>query len=179
MSSADPESTTFHSTTSEDRVAPLRGPAVVNVGRTPWLVAGALGLLALSAIVVVSFLSAVNDHARLHRLQSAGIDVSIKVLNCTGNIGGSGSNSAGYTCRGSYRVDHVAFNELIGDKTTLSPAGATLSGVVDPAKHSTVVLASAIKNAHASLVNFVTPLVLALLVVVLARALWRVTRRRP
>lgn len=178
MSDADQEFQTFRATTSENRVAPLRGPAVVDVGRTPWLIAGVLALLALAVIVVVSFLSALNDHARLHRLQSAGIDVSVKVLNCTGNIGGSGSNGAGYTCRGSYQVNHVAFNELIGDKTTLSPTGTTLAGVVDPAKHSTVVLASAIKNAHASLANFITPLVLALLVVVLARALGRVARRR-
>ncbi|MDE3107075.1 MAG: hypothetical protein KGJ42_02840 [Acidobacteriota bacterium] len=162
------------------RVAPLRGATTTSVGRAPWLVAGAFGIVVLAVIAVVSLLSATNDRARLHRLQSEGIAVAVKVVTCTGNIGGSGSTSAGYSCRGSYVVGHQSFTERVGSKTTFSPPGTILKGVADPRQPSTVVLASALKDAHVSLGSFLAPLVLALVTLALSVALGRdvIGRRR-
>src|SRR5665213_2650707 len=86
----------------DDHVASLRGATAVSVGRRAKLVAGSLGLVALAAVLVVSFLSVTNDNARIDRMKANGIPVTVTVTNCRGNIGGSGSNSAGFTCRGDY-----------------------------------------------------------------------------
>jgi hypothetical protein len=90
-----------------------------------------------------------------------------------GNIGGSGSNAAGYTCHGSYRVDGVRYVEIIGSKTTQSPAGTEVRAVADPNRPSTVELASAVARSTSSSSVYVVPSILALVFVVLALALLR------
>ena len=50
---------------------------------------------------------------------------------CLGQLGGSGSNAAGYQCRGSFTIDGRHYNEIIPG-TTLLPLGTTVRGVIDP-----------------------------------------------
>src|ERR1700689_1494602 len=114
---------------SEPRdVSSLRGPEAQPIGRNFWLVAGTLLIAVLAVIVTVSFISAANDNSRIDRLKSHGVSVVVTVTNCVGNIGGSGSNAAGYTCRGEYDVRGAAYREVIGSKTTFSAAGSTVRG---------------------------------------------------
>jgi hypothetical protein len=157
-------------------VSSLRGPAVQPIGRRFWNVAGALVITVLAVIVVVSFISAMNDNARIARLRSHGIPVLVTVTDCVGNIGGSGSNAAGYTCRGTYHLDHVTYHEVIGSKTTLSTAGTTVRCVADPARPSTIELTSAVASSSTSRSTYVVPGLLTLLLVALVMLIYR--RRR-
>jgi hypothetical protein len=166
------------SANSEPRdVTSLRGAEAQRLGRRFWLVAGTLVFAALAVSIVVSFVSAANDNARIDRLKSHGVDVVVTVTNCVGNVGGSGSNAAGYTCQGAYRVDGVAYHEVIGAKTTLSPAGSKVRGVADPARPSTVELASAVATSTASSSAYVVPSLLLLLFVALSVVSLRRWRR--
>jgi hypothetical protein len=160
-------------------VSSLRGPEVQPIGSQFWLIAGALLISVLALVVIVSFISAANDNARIDRLKLHGISVNVIVTNCVGNIGGSGSNAAGYTCQGEYRVHGVVYHEVIGSKTTLSTTGSKVRGVADPARPSTVELASAVTSSSASPSVYVVPSLLALLLVILATFLWRRWRSSP
>ena len=139
-----------------------------------WKITVAL-IAVLAVVVTVSFISAVNDNARIDRLKSHGVSVIVTVTNCVGNIGGSGSNAAGYTCRGEYHVHGVAYHEVIGSKATLSAPGRKVRGVADPARLSTVELASAVASSSASPSVYVVPSLLTLLFAV---SVFLVLRRR-
>lgn len=161
----------------DDRATSLRGPAPVSVSRRFWLFAGAFGLAVVAAVLVVSLLSVTNDNARIDRMKTHGIPVTITVTSCIGNIGGSGSNSAGYTCRGDYTVGGATYREIIGSMATFSALGTTVRGVVDPSHHGTVVLSSAVRNSSASPSRYVAPGLLGIVLVALTLALRRVARR--
>jgi hypothetical protein len=151
----------------------LRGPDARSISGRFWYLAGALLLTVFAVIVVVSFLSASNDNARIDRLKDHGVVVTVTVTNCVGNIGGSGSNAAGYTCHGSYSVRGVRYREIIGSKTTLSARGVQLRAVADPAHPSTIELASKVRTSSSSTSVYVVPSVLALLFLLLTFALFR------
>jgi hypothetical protein len=154
----------------------LRGPDARPIGARFWLVTATLLLCVFAVIIVVSFISAYNDNARIDRLKNHGIAVTVTVTSCVGNIGGSGSNAAGYTCRGSYRVDGVRYVEVIGSKSTPSDTGTQVRGVVDPSRRSTVELTSAVRASSSSLSAYFVPGLLAVLLVIATFALRR--RRR-
>ncbi|MGA2294740.1 MAG: hypothetical protein ABSG24_05890 [Acidimicrobiales bacterium] len=158
-------------------VSSLRGAAGASVGRRFWLVAGALGLVVFTAALVVGFLSVAHDHARVERLKDHGIPVTVTVIDCIGNVGGSGSNGAGYTCRGHYTVGATSYRELIGSMTTFSASGTKVRAVADPAHHSSVTLASAVEASSTSSGSFVVLGLLSLGLVALTLALIRVARR--
>jgi hypothetical protein len=149
----------------------LRGPDARSINGRFWFVTGALLLVIFALIIVVSFISATNDNARIDRLKNHGVSVAVTVTSCVGNIGGSGSNAAGYTCRGSYRVNGVRYLEIIGSKTTLSITGTKERAVVDPARPSTIELASAVQTSSSSSSVYLVPSLLALSFVVLTLAL--------
>jgi hypothetical protein len=158
-------------------VSTLRGPTARPIGRRFWLVAGAILIAVLTILVAISFVSAVSDNARIDRLRTHGVPVVVTVTNCVGNIGGSGSNGAGYTCRGAYRVGGVTYHEVIGSKTTLSTVGSTVHCVADPSRPSTIELASAVAASSSSPSHYLVPSLLALVTISLAAILLR-TRRR-
>lgn len=167
------------STTREARVSSLRGAEARTLGRRFWLIAGTLVLLVFAAALALSFVSVTNANARINRLKSHGIPVTVTVVNCVGNLSGSGSNVSGYQCRGTYRISGETFTEPIGFKTTYSPSGTAISGLVDPSRHNSVALASAVRKSTASSSGYIPPGVLTVALIALALALRRVARRRP
>jgi uncharacterized protein (TIGR03382 family) len=161
-------------TVSEARnTAVLRGAEARPIGRKFWLVAGTILCAALAVIVVVSFVSAINGSARINRLRTHGVPVTVTVTNCDGNIGGSGSNAAGYTCRGTYRIHGVRYQEIIGSKATFSAPGSTVRAVADPDRPSTIELSSAVASSSPSPWAYGVPSILALLLAALAVVLFR------
>jgi hypothetical protein len=157
----------------EHIVSTLRGAAAQPIGRQFWNVTGILLIAALAIIVIISFVSAVNDIARINRLKFHGVPVVVTVTNCAGNIGGSGSNAAGYTCRGVYEIKGNTYHEIIGSKATLSTAGSEVRCVADPARPSTIELTSAVASTSTSAAPFVVPSLLALLLLTLVVTLFR------
>jgi hypothetical protein len=149
-------------------VSNLRGAEARQFSRTFWTIAGAILCVVLAVVITVGFLSAARDNARIERLKSHGVLVTVTVSNCVGNIGGSGSNAAGFTCRGTYQVGGVRYREVIGSKTTFSSSGSLVRGVADPVRPSTIELASAVKASSTSASKYIVPSLLTLLLGALA-----------
>lgn len=145
----------------------LRGPDARSINGRFWFVTGAFLLALFALVIIVSFISATNDNARIERLKHHGVAVAVTVTSCVGNIGGSGSNSAGYSCHGSYRLNGVDYREIIGSKTTSSSAGTKVRAVADPARPSTIELASYVHASSSSASVYLVPSLLALSFVVL------------
>jgi hypothetical protein len=146
----------------------LRGATAPRIDVRFWRLAGATLLAVFAVIVIVSFLSASNDNSRIERMKNHGISVAVTVTNCAGNIGGSGSNAAGYTCQGSYQVDGVRYVETIGSMTTMAIAGTKVRAVADPQRPSTVELAATVVRSSPSSSVYVVPSLMALLAIVLS-----------
>lgn len=163
---------------SSERVAPLRGAAPAGVARRNWLFAAAVLLLLGAVAVAASTISASRDNARIDRLKTHGIAVTVTVSDCRGNLGGSGSNAVDYTCHGTYRVAGATYHEVIASMSRSRPSGTTVRGVVDPSQHSYVVLASALAGTSSSSTVFVVPALLASGLLVAAFVLVRLVRRR-
>lgn len=159
----------------------LRGPDARSINGRIWFVAGALLLALFALIIIVSLISATNDNARIERLKDHGVAVAVTVTSCVGDIGGSGSNAAGYTCHGSYRLHGVHYREIIGSKTTQSRPGTVVRAVADPAHPSTIELASRVHASSASTSVYVVPGLLALFLFVLLPVFvrrWRASQSR-
>jgi hypothetical protein len=134
-----------------------------------------LVLVALAVLTVVLFVAAAHKNTQITRLRQDGVPVAIRVSGCLGLLGGSGSNPAGYTCRGSFTLDGRRHNEAIpGD--TLHPPGTMLRGVSVPGDPALVTTASALAGEHTSWRVFILPAVLLVLLVVGVGAV--VLRRR-
>jgi hypothetical protein len=159
-------------------VVSLRGPEAQRLGGRFWTVVGVLVLVVVAVFIVVSFISAVNDNSRMERLKTHGIPVVVTVTSCTGNIGGSGSNAAGYTCYGRYRVHDERYRAIIGSKTTFSATGTRVHGVADPLHPRTIELTSAVAAWSRSSSVYVMPSVLAGLFIGLALLITRTRRSR-
>lgn len=162
---------------SHDRVAALRGAQAASIGRRFWLRAATVGLVIFAVALGLSFASALNDHARIDRMKAHGVPVTVTISNCVGNMGGSGSNVAGYVCRGTYAVEGVKYNEIISSMTTFAPPGSHVHAIADPSQHGYIALASAIKNATPSAAAFVVVIILAVVFVFLVALLFRLRRR--
>ena len=145
----------------------LRGPEAQRIGGRFWFGTGAILLIVFAVAITVSFISAAHDNSRIERLKTNGVPVVVTVTSCVGNIGGSGSNASGYTCRGAYRVKGVSYQEIIGSKSTLSSVGSTVQGIADPERPSTIELASAVARSSTSPSAYVVASVLAILFVAL------------
>lgn len=168
------ENTQAHTDAS---ISTLRGASPVGVGSRVWVVLGALCLLAFAVALVVSFVSATHDNARIDRLKTHGIAVNATVDNCIGNLGGSGSNASGYTCRSSYVVAGVTYHEVVGLMSSFSAPGAHVAVVADPSQPSTIELASAVASSSASNGAYLVPGLLSVFFVALTLGYLRLVRR--
>ena len=131
--------------TESGRVGTLRGATVSFNPRR--LVQGVLGLvmatLAITAIVLT--VAGVHSNDQINRLHTQGQPVTVTVSGCLGLLGGSGSNAAGYSCRGSYQLDEHVYRVPLPGSTFYKPGTAVPSIAVpgDPALVSPVDIVNA------------------------------------
>jgi len=161
---------------TDDRAGALRGPTPIRVGRRFWLVVGALVIVAVFAALIITTVSAASDNARITRMKDHGMGVALTVAYCTGNLSGSGTNIASYSCVGDYSVDGVKYRELVAGMTTYYATGTTVHGIVDPSKHSTVELAAALRKSNASVKSYLASGILLLTLIALTWGFARVLR---
>jgi len=171
------QATLSPSTPPSDHVASLRGPEVVTIGRKAWYRLVAVGLVLSFAALIVSVVSTAHDNSRIARMKTHGIAVSVTVTRCIGNLGGSGSNGAGYTCHGDYSIAGTTHHELIGSMTTFAASGTKVNGVADPSKPTTVILASALKKSTTSPATYFPAGFMAIVLVTLTFVFTRLARR--
>jgi len=157
-------------TTSLEPITTLRGAGVEIDARRVGRVAAGVCLAALAVSVIALFVAGVHKNAQITGLRTHGLPVQVTVTGCMGLLGGSGSNAAGYTCRGTYTMGGVRYDEVIpGD--TLRPPGTTLRGVTVPGDPSLLSTARIVDAEHASWSVFVLPAILLTLLVLVAGTL--------
>jgi len=151
-------------------VMTLRGAGVeVNV-RAVGRALFAACLATLAVLVAVLFVAAAHKNDQINRLHRDGVRVEITVTGCLGQLGGSGSNAAGYSCRGSFDLDGRRYVEGIPGNT-LYPPGTTLRAVTVPSDPALVATVRAVEGEHASWKVFILPGTLLLVLVLLVTAL--------
>ena len=162
------------------RVSTLRGPPVgeIDVRRVRVvLTIACTGVLA--ALAASLFVAGARKNAQITALHRHGVPVVVTVTSCMGLLGGSGSNVAGYTCRGSFALHgHRYLDNIPGSRDR--PPGTTLHAVTLESDPGLLTTTSQLASDRASAGVFLLPTVLVLvLVVVVVLALRRSRRRSP
>ncbi len=158
-----------------DRVATLRGAGVgtVNARRLGTIVVG-LCLLVVAVLAIAFFVAGLHKNDQTSQLRQHGVPVTITVTGCVGQLGGSGSNAAGYTCQGIYMLDGHQYTEPVPGNT-LHPPGSTLAGIAVPGDPALVTTTAVLATEHPSNGVFILPAVLlAVLVIgIVGLVVWR------
>ena len=118
--------------TDRDRpVTTLRGAGVDVDPRRAGQVVLVAALVALAVVAVVLLVAGIKKNAQADALAHHGVAVEVTVSGCSGLLGGSGSNAAGYRCQGTYAFDGRHYErDIPGD--SLLRVGAVIRGVTSP-----------------------------------------------
>jgi len=156
----------------------LRGAGVdVDPRRASQLVMGAC-LVVLLAVAMILLVAGVEKNSQANTLTHHGVTVDIKVTGCLGLLGGSGSNGAGYACKGTYTYQGRHYLQDIPG-TALHTAGSIVRGVIAPDDPGLVSTPSEVAAQPASWNVYVAPAVLFLVFVLILASLILLRRRRP
>jgi hypothetical protein len=157
-------------------VSHLRGAAVtVDPRRAARVLAGA-GVVVLAGLVAAFYWAGADHNARIHRLHRHGVPVTATVTGCLGLLGGSGSNPAGYTCRGTFVLDGRRYVEGLPGNTLRGP-GTRLRLVTVPGDPAVLDTPATVAREHPSAAVYILPSCL-LAVLVAAVTTLAVARRR-
>lgn len=153
----------------------LRGAGVdVNVRRVGQVVIG-ICFVGVAVLAVIQLVAGFQKNAQISSLRNNGVPVQIRVSGCMGLLGGSGSNAAGYDCRGTFTLDGRSYTENLPGNTLLTP-GTTLRGVSVPGDPALVSTPSIVAGEHPSWTVFAIPVILLVLLAAILGALF--VRRR-
>ena len=148
----------------------LRGAGVDVDVRRVGRVAVALCLVALAVVAVVLFVAGAHKNSQITRLRQDGVPVTVTVTGCLGLLGGSGSNAAGYACKGRFTLDGHRYVESVPGNV-LRPVGTKVRAVAvagDPPLLST---RHEVDTEHASGSVFIVPSILLVVLAVAVGAL--------
>ena len=155
----------------------LRGAAPgLDIRRVGQAVVG-LCLVALSVTVVIFFVGAIHKNAQIADLRAHGVPVPFTITGCLGQLGGSGSNAAGYSCRGTFSLSGHRYNEPIPGNTD-HPPGTVLRAVTVPGDPSLVRTQGDLAGEHTSAKVFIFPTVLLVVLLLLVGLLLFRRRQR-
>ena len=120
----------------------LRGASVSFNPRR--LVQGVVGLImvTLAITAVVLTFAGIHSNDQINRLHTQGQPVTVTVTGCLGLLGGSGSNAAGYSCRGTFQLAGQVYREPLPGSTFYRPGTkvASIAVPADPALVSPVAI---------------------------------------
>lgn len=164
---------------SEGPVSALRGAGAPVDVHTVAKVALGLVVTTLAVLVVVFVVVGVDKNRQINELRGQGVPVTFTVTSCQGLLGGSGSNGAGYACRGTYHLARHSYNEPLPGTAFFAP-GATVHAIAVPSDPGLVSPVTIVESEHASSKVYVLPVVLfaALVLIVGVAVLRRRARRR-
>jgi hypothetical protein len=160
-------------------VTTLRGAGVdVDPRRAGQLVLGVV-LVALAVVAVVLLVAGIQKNAQADALQHHGVPVNVTVAGCSGLLGGSGSNAAGYRCKGSYTFEGRHYQRDIPGNS-LFAAGTVIRGVTTPGDPGLLSTPAMVDDQPASWRVYLAPAILfaVLAVAVVTVVLLRRRRRR-
>jgi hypothetical protein len=144
----------------------LRGAGVEVDGRRVARIVVSLCLVALAVVVVVLFLSGIHKNDQIARLRQSGVAIDVRVTECRGLMGGSGSNLVGYACRGTFALGGHRYDEAIPGNTFHLP-GASLQELTVPGDPALLATVHAVATERASGKVFILPTALLLVLVLL------------
>jgi hypothetical protein len=152
---------------SHEPVSTLRGPSVgqVNVRRIGQILA-LIGLVTLVVLVVVFALAGAHRNSQISNLRTNGVTVDMKVSGCLVQIGGTGSNPAGYRCQGTLAVNGHRYTEPIPGLTHYAE-GQVIHVVVVPTDPALLATVHDLSREHTSASVYVLPIILFLALVLL------------
>jgi hypothetical protein len=155
----------------------LRGAGVdVDPRRAARLVI-AVCLVALVVIAAVLVVAGAQKNAQASNLRHHGVPVAVTVTGCTGLLGGSGSNPAGYACKGTYAFEARRYEQDIPGNTSLR-SGAVIRGVIVPGDPYLLSTPAMVASEQASWHVFIAPIILLAAVVLAVTTLLLVRRRK-
>jgi hypothetical protein len=161
-----------------DRVGQLRGAGVSVDARRVGQVAIGIVLVTLAVLAIVFTIVGIHTNQQDDRLHHDGVPVTFTVTGCLGLLGGSGSNAAGYSCRGAYTLDgkHYSGLQLPGD--SFHRPGSTVAALAVPGDPALVSPVSIVATENSSAGAFVLPAILAAVLLFLVALLLVLLRRR-
>jgi hypothetical protein len=164
-----------------EALSTLRGASVPGNARLIGRIAEIVGLVGLAALVVVFFLGGLHRNDQVDRLQHQGVPVTVTVTSCIGVAGGSGSTPATFTCQGSFTLDGQRHVEVIGGITTFLHTGTKVAAVTASGDPALLSAARSVATEHSSSSVYIVPaILLVLLAILVALAIWYERRRwRP
>jgi hypothetical protein len=160
-----------------DRIGQLRGAGVQVDRRRVAQAAIGIVLATLAVLAVVFTIVGVHTNQQDDRLHNDGVPVTFTVTGCLGLLGGSGSNAAGYSCRGTYSLQGRHYREPLPGNSFHRP-GSTVAALAVPGDPALVSPASIVATEHSSAGVFVLPATLAAVLVLLVALLLVLRRRR-
>jgi len=163
-----------HTEQGIEPVGALRGAGVDVDIRRVGRIAVALVLLSLVVLAAALFVVGAHKNAQINRLRQDGVPVEVTVSGCLGLLGGSGSNPAGFACKGTFTVHGQHYDGAIPGNTFYRP-GTTLRAVSVPGDPALFSTAAIVDSEHASARVFIVP---TILVVVLALLVGGLVLRR-
>jgi hypothetical protein len=162
----------------EEPLTRLRGNSVeVDIRRTGRIV-GWICCVALLVTGVVLLVAGVHTNDQINRLHDQGVPVRVTVTSCTGLIGGTGGQVAGYSCTGTYRVGGTLYRQAIPGTTAFHQVGTTIDGVVVPGDPKLLSTPDQVAAQHASWRVIIVPAILILAALAIGAALLRGRRIR-
>ncbi|HWD24866.1 MAG TPA: hypothetical protein VG368_05340 [Acidimicrobiales bacterium] len=135
-----------------------------------------LTLVGMAAGAALFFVAGIHKNDQIERLYRDGRPVSVTVTACLGNLAGSGTNAAGYSCRGTYTVAGRIYTENIPENSFYA-SGTKLQAVAvrgDPGLMTTI---RALDSEHASWTVFEPSIVLVVLFALTVGGVAAATRR--
>jgi MYXO-CTERM domain-containing protein len=154
----------------------LRGASVAVDTRLVGRVAVALCVAGLVVSGVLLLVAGAHKNDQIDALHANGVPTTATVSACIGQLGGSGSNNAGVSCDGTYRLGGHQYHSTLPVSTMVAP-GTHLRLVVDRDDPLLVSTPSMVASEHSSSGVFVVPVVLlAAAAAIVGLVLWR--RRR-
>jgi hypothetical protein len=138
----------------------------------------AIFLAGLAVVVVVLVVAGVHKNAQINRLRQHGVVVQVTVSGCEGLLGGSGSNAAGYSCRGTFTLSGHHYNESLPGSTFHAP-GAMIREVTVPGDPALLSPVHTVATERTSWDVFILPAILLVVLLLLLGYLVLQRRRIP
>jgi uncharacterized membrane protein len=150
-----------------DRVGTLRGAGVggVDTRRLGRILIGLI-MATLAVLVVVFTVVGVHHNQQDDRIHHDGVPVTFSVSGCLGLLGGSGSNAAGYSCRGSYTLDGRTYRVRLPGNDFHRP-GAQVPALAVPGDPTLVSPVALARTERSSAGVFLVPVILFVILVLL------------
>ena len=136
-------------------------------------------LVALAVTGLVLLIAGIQNNSQINSLRHDGVPVTVTVDRCLGLMGGTGQNSAGYSCTGTYSLGGTQYRQAIPGIAFHAP-GSTVQGIAVQDDPKLLTTPDQLARQHASWIPFIIPgLLLLIVIVALAVLLVRRSPRSP